>query len=992
MNKKDFKKLNDWLWEIPKSFRSDMRVPARIYVSEKMLEDVENEALQQLVNTTTMQGIVKYAIAMPDIHSGYGPPIGGVGAMRLSEGVISPGFVGYDENCLPTDAKILLENNSWITIGELKTLKNCKVKVGNFKKDNLEDASVFNFFKRYNNPTIYEIITYSGEKIRATDAHPIQTKEGMKEVKFLNEQDWVLMYPFKGVEYKEPPKEIILDEKKLKKILIKLGKNNQKGRTLFQILDQLKSRGFLPLSYNSPALSYILKLMGYIFGDGAISFGKNPQIHFYGQHRDLKEIQKDIIKLKFKPSRIYSRKRNHSITTFYGTYKFSRTEYSIKINSSSLTSLLMTLGTPYGLKSHNPYRIPKWIFKCPLWQKGLFLAAFFGAELSKPKTLNKYNFYALQLNMQKVKGLERNAKLFLKDVAILLKEFGIETHSVKKVPGYEYKGPQGETIGFRLQIKEKVENLIRFFETINYEYNQKRHKEACLAANYLKRKLKIVEIRNKAREEIKRLYRKRGDFKELALEIIKKCDSEYVNLQFLYHSIFKENSHGVRRKRGNPRVSFNFPSFEEFKKKYKYGNKGLVWDEIEKIEKIPYHDFVYDFTVNHPAHNFLANSFVVSNCGVRLLLSDYTEKEISPYLDELASEIQKEVPSGLGKGRQSKLSIEEINRVLEGGAAYLVKNGKGEKEDIENCEEGGFMKEAETEAVSYHAKNRGRDQLGTLGSGNHFVEIQEVAEIFDKKIAEIFGLIKNQVVIFIHTGSRGLGHQNCTDYLRLMAQAMSKYGIELPDRELACVPFGSPEGQRFFSAMAGGANYAWANRQMITFYIRKAWKSVLGKGKLKMLYDVAHNIAKIEEHEVNGIKLKLCVHRKGATRAFPPGHPEIPKKYQETGQPVLIPGSMGTASYVLAGDKEGKESWYSASHGAGRAMSRHQALRRVSGRELVKELESRGVLIKCRSLRSIAEEAPIAYKDVDKVVEIVHNAGLSKKVAKLVPMAVIKGE
>jgi tRNA-splicing ligase RtcB len=381
------------------------------------------------------------------------------------------------------------------------------------------------------------------------------------------------------------------------------------------------------------------------------------------------------------------------------------------------------------------------------------------------------------------------------------------------------------------------------------------------------------------------------------------------------------------------------------------------------------------------------------NCGARLLLSDHAQKEIQPYLDKLATEIQKEVPSGLGRGRAIKLSIEQINKILEGGVPHLVEKGYGEKEDIENCEHKGKMEGADASCVSDHAKNRGRDQVGTLGSGNHFCEIDKVEEIFDEKIAQIFGLFKDQVVVFIHTGSRGLGHQNCTDYLKIVAQVYPKYGIKLPDRELACVPFNSPEGQGFFKAMSAACNYAWANRHMIMYFVRKAWKAVLGeKANLRLLYDVAHNIAKIEEHEVDGKKMKLIVHRKGATRAFPPGHSEIPDKYKEVGQPVLIPGSMGTSSYVLVGTEKGKEAWFSTAHGSGRRMSRHEALRRTSGQEVMKNLQSKGIIVKCYSLRGLAEEAPIAYKDIEQVVDVIHRSGLSKKVARLTPLAVIKGE
>jgi len=381
------------------------------------------------------------------------------------------------------------------------------------------------------------------------------------------------------------------------------------------------------------------------------------------------------------------------------------------------------------------------------------------------------------------------------------------------------------------------------------------------------------------------------------------------------------------------------------------------------------------------------------NCGVRLLKSDSNQKEIKSYLDQLATEMQREVPSGLGRGRKIKLSIEQVEKILEGGVPYLVKKGYGEKEDTENCEAKGKLEWADASVVSDHAKNRGRGQVGTLGSGNHFLEIQKVDEIFDQRAAEAFGLLKGQIVVMIHTGSRGLGHQVCTDYLKTVVQALQRYRIKLPDRELACAPFSSPEGQKYFKAMAAAANYAWSNRHMIMHYVRKAWQDVLGeKTKLTLLYDVAHNIAKIEEHEVSGKKMKLCVHRKGATRAFPPGHPEVPERYREVGQPVLIPGTMGTASYVLVGTEKSAEAWYTVCHGSGRTMSRRAATRRFPGTEVVEDLENKGIIVKCRSFRGIAEEAPQAYKDIEKVVDVVHNAGLSKKVARLVPLAVIKGE
>jgi tRNA-splicing ligase RtcB len=377
------------------------------------------------------------------------------------------------------------------------------------------------------------------------------------------------------------------------------------------------------------------------------------------------------------------------------------------------------------------------------------------------------------------------------------------------------------------------------------------------------------------------------------------------------------------------------------------------------------------------------------NCGVRLLLSEYKFQEIKDSLEKLAQEIQNQVPSGLGQGRKQKTNLEEMEKILNFGAKHLVDSGFGQKEDLENCESFGCLNSADSREVSFHAKKRGMDQVGTLGSGNHFLEIQKVEEIFNETIATQFGIFKDQIVIMIHTGSRGLGHQICTDYLKTMISAIEKYKIKLPDRELACAPFNSDEGQKFFKAMCCGANFAWANRQMISYYVGRAWEKVLGNGeRLKLLYDVAHNIAKIEEH----FGQKLIVHRKGATRAFPPNHPELSEKYKITGQPVIIPGSMGTSSYVLAGVESGKDSFFSTNHGAGRKMSRKSATRNFSGEKIIKDLSQKGIIVKCRSYGGIAEEAPQAYKNIDEIVGVVHQAGLSQKVARLVPLAVIKGE
>lgn len=355
------------------------------------------------------------------------------------------------------------------------------------------------------------------------------------------------------------------------------------------------------------------------------------------------------------------------------------------------------------------------------------------------------------------------------------------------------------------------------------------------------------------------------------------------------------------------------------------------------------------------------------------------------------------IPSGVGSHRKDlKLSREEERRVLKKGARWAIEKGFGSSEDLDHIEEHGCIEGGDPDGVSEKAMERGRAQLGTVGSGNHFVEVGYVAEIFDEGIARTLGLWKDQATVIVHTGSRGLGHQVCDDYIRVMLDAARKYKIELPDPQLCCAPVSSPEGERYLQAMACAANFAFANRQMITHWVRETFEQVFKKGprdlKLDLIYDVCHNIAKIENHQVDGKKKKLCVHRKGATRAFPPNHPDIPSEYQSTGQPVLIPGDMGRCSYVLVGtDRAMEETFGSTCHGAGRVMSRHQAIKAAKGRAIIRELEDKGIIVKGASRGTIVEEIPDAYKDVNDVVNVVHHAGISRKVAKLIPMGVIKG-
>jgi tRNA-splicing ligase RtcB len=384
------------------------------------------------------------------------------------------------------------------------------------------------------------------------------------------------------------------------------------------------------------------------------------------------------------------------------------------------------------------------------------------------------------------------------------------------------------------------------------------------------------------------------------------------------------------------------------------------------------------------------------NCGVRLLSSRIRYEEAKPHLPDLASSLYRNCPSGVGVKGSIRLSKQALRSVCRHGSKWALKNGYATPEDLARTEEGGCIRGADPSAVSQRAMSRGLPQLGTLGAGNHFIEVDLVEEIFHPQAAQAMGLRQGHLALQIHCGSRGFGHQICSDYVRELQVAVQRYGIQLPDRELVCAPLNSPEGTRYLAAMACAANYAFANRQVLTQHARRSFEETLAgrveNWQLRQVYDIAHNMGKIEEHVVEGVKRKVCVHRKGATRAFGPGFQGLPEEYQPIGQPVLVPGSMGTASWVLLGTEESMaQSFGSSCHGSGRVMSRKRAKKTIRGDKLRSELETRGIQIRAGSMPGLAEEAPQAYKDVDAVVEVVTQAGIAKKVARMVPLAVVKG-
>jgi tRNA-splicing ligase RtcB len=503
----------------------------------------------------------------------------------------------------------------------------------------------------------------------------------------------------------------------------------------------------------------------------------------------------------------------------------------------------------------------------------------------------------------------------------------------------------------------------------------------------LRIKEKVIQERKYVAEQATQLKKEGSSLSQVCQYL----NSNYVNFRFIERSVY-------RGRKSSPRISFSFPVFEEYLKEAtkNLGETGQVWDEIVLKEEVDYKDYVYDFTVLDENHNFIANSFVVSNCGVRVLRTNLKEDEIRPKMRSLVDTIFRNVPSGVGSKGRVKLSWGQLEEAIEIGARWAVENGYGTEKDLEHLEEKGSLP-GKASVVSEKAKKRGMPQLGSLGAGNHFLEIQRVDGIFDKDAARVMGIEEEgQICVMIHTGSRGFGHQVCTDYLKILESKFRDIIAKLPDRELVYAPANTKECENYFYAMNSAANFAWCNRQMITHWVRESITSALGIKEedvgLEVIYDVAHNIGKVEEHKVNGEVKKVYVHRKGATRAFGPGSPDIPKDYKKIGQPVLIPGSMGTSSYILIGTERAEEETFSSvCHGAGRLQSRAKALKKFRGEQVKRSLEGEGITVRSASWKVLAEEAPPVYKDVDEVVKTCEVAGICKIVVRLKPIGVVKG-
>jgi tRNA-splicing ligase RtcB len=991
--KRGFKRVDEYIWELPKSARDDMRVPARLFGDAELFDAAfRDRTVEQLTNAATLPGIVKYAMAMPDFHQGYGFPIGGVAAMGTSDGVISPGGVGYDINCLAGESRVMHAHGYVVPIADLEQgwheARLCCLDLCARKE---ADTSVVNYFRQRPNAPVYHLVTETGDKVVATADHPFWTLDGMRRLDDLRPGESVAVLPFQGVEYETPPADVAVDETAIDRLIRELRKGDG-GNAVAQIKNHLQSRGLLPLRFDSPAMPYLIKLLGYAFGDGTIYFagGSGKGVTwFFGERDDLESIRQDVEALGFAPSRVYARHREHRITTTYQTYEFDQEETSFKVVGSGFALLLVALGMPIGAKAPQDFCVPPWLFNVPRWQQRLFLAAFFGAELSTPMVLTERNtsFYTPMLSMNKREGYVESGRAFLADVGRLLRRFGVETKVISQRKE-QVNLDASRSVRLRLVLSSKPESLISLWGKVGFEYNRKRRVLGLAAVQYLKEKRRVVAARQATAERARALQAVGVAPTRIYVDLA----SEHINRRFLERSLY-----GGRKT--PPRVGVGFPGFEEYcaEATAGLGESGMVWARIGAIELLEdYDQDVYDFTVAHQDHNFVANSFVVSNCGVRLLGTHLEQEEVAPHLEDLTAALYRTCPSGVGGKGRMRAAGRELDALLTQGAKWALKRGAARQEDLVHTEEQGCLPGADPNQVSERAKERGRPQVGSLGAGNHFLEIDVVDEIYDEGVAGVFGLWEDQIAVQIHCGSRGFGHQVCDDYVKSLQSAVHRYAIHLPDRELVCAPLDSPEGRAYYGAMACAVNYAFVNRQVLAMGVRDAFEQVLA-GKVKdfdlfQVYDVCHNIAKFEEHDVDGRQMRLCVHRKGATRAFGPGRTELPADYRDVGQPVLVPGSMGTTSYVLVGTQKGMTLTFGSScHGAGRVMSRSKARKTIHGAELREELLGEGIVVHAGSNRGLAEEAPAAYKDVSRVVEVVHGVGIARKVARLRPLGVIKG-
>jgi tRNA-splicing ligase RtcB len=945
-------KIDDYRWRIPKSYKEGMRTDAVIFASERMVPSLrEDNAPEQAANVAFLPGIVGNSLAMPDIHWGYGFPIGGVAAMDAEEGVISPGGIGFDINCLCEGTRISTGLGGWMRIEDFErefgtdsqvndhltlSLMRGKTSVMTLDKGMVERRPSA-FMKKPSDRRVLKIVTRTGLELTCSEDHPLLTESGMRSAMLLRPGEKVAISYFQGVE-----------------------------------MDPGADRREIVLA----------KIFGYMLGDGALyRTGRRLLACAYGTKEDLERMRSDLQELGYS-SKVYRRTRKHSIPTRYRVVEFTATCYELHVHSREFSNLLLERGMPVGRKTVSDHRVPDWVMNGPLPVKRAFIAGLFGAELTAPKAVSKTCLFMPTITQNKNDEHIESGRLFLIDVMRILEELGVKTQKITE--SSDFFNQKGKTSRLRLHISSEEENAIRLYRTIGYEYCARKSMIAEVAVKYMLLKKALHDRRVAAAARTKELKAKGLKLREVQDLLVE----DGINARFIERH-YNDNA--------GQRITLDFVPFKEFLETElaKLESFGSLLDEIVSIEEVPYSGTVYDFTVDG-THNFVANGIVVSNCGVRLVRTDLEENDVRPGIKDLIGTLFKNVPAGVGSKGVVDVAAAQIDDILLRGAEWAVDNGYGWKEDLDATEEGGRMKTADPSKVSSKAKQRGIPQVGSLGSGNHFLEVDVVDEIFDEEAAKVFGLRKGQVTVSVHCGSRGCGHQIATDYLQVMEKYIRQSGLQLPDRQLACAPVRSKEGEDYFKAMSCGANFAWANRQMILHWIRQSFEEHFKRDAESMgmhqVYDVAHNIAKAEEHVVDGKKRKVIVHRKGATRAFSRDRPEVPAKYRAIGQPVLIPGDMGHGSYVLVGTEQTMaESFGSTCHGAGRVMSRNEALRSFTVQGIRDSLTAKGIFLKSATKDGILEEAPEAYKSIESVIDVVVGAGLSRKVARLTPIGVMKG-
>ncbi|ERH10216.1 MAG: hypothetical protein J07HX64_01988 [halophilic archaeon J07HX64] len=949
-------RVREYVWELPQE--GEMRVPGRVLASEALLAKIaDDRSLQQLKNATHLPGVRKYALALPDAHQGYGFPVGGVAGIDAEDGCLSPGAIGYDINCLPGGTSVRLQFGRRREIGDL---------VGDFETEQAvvateegQIASTIQLLTEQEGQTVYELETETGDTIEATVDHPFLTPSGMTELGSLEPGQTVHVSPFRGID-DEPVEEFtVLTEEDF------ADENPQIRRVL-------NERDVLPLKSTDETFQHLLKLVGYHTGDGA--FTNAGLTSFYGDPDDLEAIGRDIERVGFTASPIYSRERSHEID---GT-SFERTEHSIRSSSRALQLVMQKLGAPAGKKIESGFTTPWYFHRLADWQKRLYFSAYFGAEMSAPAAQHERNLYCPKVSQTRTVETADAGEQFMREVAGFLDDIGIETNSIERFQ--TDSNSTHDTVRFRLGVKNDSRNLIRFYSTVGYTYSREKQRLAAKAIQYLKLKEQTIDKRAQVAADAKAL----ADGGTSPQRIKAQFD---INERFIERSIWSERD-------GRPRPPADFPEFEAYCEQVSVAENLTVETTVSEIRESG-ETTVYDIGVDHGAHNFLADGFVVSNCGVRLLKTNLSYEQVQGHEEQLVDALFANVPTGLGGG--GVVEGAPVEDILQRGVEWAVDEGHGIESDLAHCEDQGVRRDADPGAVSKKAKDRGRNQVGSLGSGNHFLEVQRVTDIYREDVADAFGLEPDQIVVLIHCGSRGLGHQVCTDYLRDIEQTHQGLLNQLPDKELAAAPAGSQLAEKYYGAMCAAINFAWVNRQLIMHQTRRVFERVFDRPwrdmGMELLYDVAHNIGKKEVHDVDGSERELYVHRKGATRAFPAGRSELPPAYSDVGQPIIIPGSMGAGSYILRGGENSLgETFGSTAHGAGRLMSRTQAKQEYWGEDVVDDLrEQDQIYIRAESGATVAEEAPGVYKSVDEVVRVSDALGIGDRVARTYPVCNIKG-